>query len=269
MSSGELVFIGLGLHDEKDISLKALEEAKTCEKLFAEFYTAKLAGVEKKQLEKQLGKKLNVLDRAAVERGDDILQAASDQKVGFLICGDPLVATTHVDLRLRALGAGIKTSVIHGSSILTAVPGLLGLQHYKFGRTTTLAFPEKDYFPRSPYGVIRDNKKLGLHTLVLLDIQAEKERYMRASEGLELLLKMEKEKKEGACTEESLAGVVARAGSKKPVVAAGLIKDLKERDFGGGLHSLVIPGDLHFVEIEALVKLAGLPGELGDKLQKL
>ena len=164
---------------------------------------------------------------------------------------------------------GIKTKVIHGSSIVTAVPGLLGLQNYKFGRTTTLAYPEKDYFPTSPYEVIRENKKMGMHTLVLLDIQADKDRYMTANEGIKLLLEMEEKHKEKIINEDSIICVVARAGSSDPITVAGTVKELVNRDFGPPLHSLVIPGKLHFMEIEALELLAQLPAQQCRKIQKL
>ena len=176
-----------------------------------------------------------------------------------------MTATTHVDLRIRAVKNGIKTRVVHGSSIVTAVPGLLGLQNYKFGRTTTLAFPEKDYFPTSPYDVIRDNKKMGLHTLVLLDIQADKNRFMTANQGLELLLEMEKKQGEHVLGEDSVVCVVARAGSDNPVVVANSVAFLKKIDFGPPLHTIVVPGNLHFMEIDALTRFAGLPGVLGKK----
>jgi diphthine synthase len=167
-------------------------------------------------------------------------------------------ATTHIDLRLNAIRQGIKTKIIHGSSIFTAVPGLLGLQNYKFGRTTTLAYPEKDYFPTSPYNVIDYNKKLGLHTLVLLDIQAEKKKFMTANEAMNLLLEMEEKIKGSVFKQDSILCVVARAGSDEPVVAAGNIKQLIDRDFGPPLHTIVVPGKLHFMEFEALKVLAQL-----------
>jgi diphthine synthase len=180
-----------------------------------------------------------------------------------------MIATTHVDLRLRAIERGIPTKIIHSSSIVTAVPGLLGLQNYKFGRTTTLAFPEKNYFPMSPYQIIRDNKKMGLHTLVLLDIKADEDRYMTANEGIELLVKMEKEFGANVLGEDSIVCVVARAGSLNPLVLCHTVDGLRKKDFGPPLHTLVIPGTLHFMEIESLVKLAGLPEEIAKKIQKL
>ena len=131
MKIGSLTFVGLGLFDERDISLKGIEEIKKCDKVFAEFYTAKLTGASVKEIEKTIGKKIEILSREQTENGEKILESAKNQNTIFLTCGDPMTATTHIDLRLRAIKMGIKTQVIHGSSIVTAVPGLLGLQNYK------------------------------------------------------------------------------------------------------------------------------------------
>ncbi len=269
MQKGSLTFIGLGLYDEKDLPAKGLEKIKESDIILAEFYTAKLVGTTFEKMEKLYGKKIKVLDRAQTEKGDIVLDSALSQNIVFLTAGDSMTATTHVDLRIRAEKKGIKTKVVHGSSIVTAVPGLLGLQNYKFGRTTTLAYPEKEYFPTSPYDVIRDNKKMGLHTMVLLDIQEDKNRYMTANEAIDLLLEMEDIKKEKLISEESIVCVVARAGSEEPVIRADSIKSLKKLDFGEPLHTIVIPGKLHFMEIEALLELAQLPAYLGEKLQKI
>jgi len=269
MPIGRLTFIGLGLYDEKDMSLKGLEEIKNCDKVYAEFYTAKLTGTDVKKIEKIIGKKIEVLTREETEKGNKIIEAAEAKDVVFLTCGDPMTATTHIDLRIRATRKGIKTKVIHGSSIITAASGLLGLQNYKFGRTTTLAYPDKEYFPTSPYTVIKLNKKFGLHTLVLLDIQAEKKKYMSANEGIHLLLKMEEDLKEGVFKDDTIVCVVARAGSSEPLVATGTVKDLIDRDFGPPLHTLVIPGKLHFMELDALNLLAQIPAQQIRKLHKL
>lgn len=269
MPKGSLTFIGLGLHDEKDITLKGLEEIKNCDKVYAEFYTARLVGTDIEKIEKTIGETVETLSREETEKGDKILETAKEKNVAFLTCGDPMVATTHIDLRLRAIDLGVKTRVIHGSSIITAVPGLLGLQNYKFGRTTTLAFPEKNYFPTSPYNVIRDNREMGLHTLVLLDIQADKDKYMTANEGINLLLQMEEKRGEHVFTVDSIVCVVARAGSVNPMVLANRVGFLKDKDFGLPLHTLVVPGELHYMEIEALIKITALPEDLAKKIQKL
>ncbi len=264
---GSLTFIGLGLYDEKDISLKALEAIKKSDMVFAEFYTSKLMGTTIKDIENTIGKSIRVLSREETENGKIILDEAYDKSIVFLTGGDPLTATTHLSLRLQAIRKGIKTYVIHGSSIFTAVPGLLGLQHYKFGRTTTLVYPKSNFFPLSPYDVIKENKEHGLHTLVLLDIQDN--RFMTINEGIEILLRMEEEKNEELVDKDSIICAVARAGSSNPVVKAGRIRDLEDYDFGPPLHTIVIPGNLHFLELEALELLADLPSSISKKLQKL
>ena len=269
MNKGKLIFIGLGLYDEKDISLKGLDEIKNCDRVYAEFYTAKLVGTNVKKLENTIGKKINVLNREETEKVNIIINSAKKENVVFLTCGDSMSATTHVDLRLRAINIGINTKIIHGSSIITAVPGLLGLQNYKFGRTTTLAYPIENFFPTSPYDIIKNNKKMGLHTLVLLDIQDNKKKYMTANEAMNLLIDIEEKRGENIISKDSVICVVAQAGSSNPIVKADKIETLIDEDFDAPLHSMVIPGILHFMEIEALETLAGLPSNLSKKLQKL
>lgn len=265
----ELVFIGAGLHDEKDISIRGLTELQSCTQVFAEFYTSKMKQFNQKHLERQIGKPVTILSREETEKGTQLLESAAQHKTGLLVCGDPMMATTHIDLRVRAIKKEITTRIIHNASIVTAAPGLLGLQNYKFGRTTTLAFPEKNYFPMSPYEVIQDNKHMGLHTLVLLDIQADKEKYMTAPEGLDILLQMEKHHKKQVIELDTIACVVGHAGDPKPIVKSDTIRELLTIDFDQPLHTLIIPGKLHFMEIEALEVCAGLPHTIALKLQKL
>jgi diphthine synthase len=258
---GKLIFIGLGLDNGKDISIKGLELLKTCDYLFAEFYTSDLAKGSIEYLEKVCNKHIEVLDREQVEDGDLILKKAqmNDSNVAFLVPGDPLTATTHIDLLLRAKEQTISTMVIHAPSVATVVPGLLGLQFYKFGRTTTLAYPEGEYFPESPYDVIAENLSMGLHSLVLLDIHADKKRYMTANEGIQILLEINSRRDDETFTPKTLACVVARAGTSNPIALADYAEKLLEHDFGPPLHSIVVPGKLHFKEYEALITLANAP----------
>lgn len=254
-----LYFIGLGLYDEKDISLKGIEALKRVEAVYAEFYTARLFGGNIKSLEEMLGIDIEVLSREKVEEENIPIIQAKTRDVAFLSAGDPLVATTHTDMMIQAKKAGIKTTVIHSSSILSAAPGIAGLQAYKFGKVTTIPFSQENYFPHSPYLVIKDNLKYEMHTLVLLDIQAHLDRYMTANQGLDYLMKVEREREEDVICEDTLVVVVARAGATEPVVRADKIKKLLKEDFGGPLHCLIVPSKLHFVEAEALVVLGGAP----------
>ena len=255
---GELIFIGLGLWSEKDITIAGKEAAAGCDTVFAEFYTSML-GVPTEKVEEVIGRKITLLGREDVEDGERILNEASKKRVCLLTGGDPMTATTHIDLRLRAIERGIPTKIIHGISIMTAASGLLGLQSYKFGRTTTLAFPEGDYSPTSPYDVIKENMKMGLHTLVLLDVG---KKFMTANEGIELLLEMGRRKGDGTVGKKTLVAVVARASSPSPVVRAGYPEELIKENFGPPLHCIVVPGKLHFMEAKALVMLAGAPEEI-------
>ncbi|MBU2565430.1 MAG: diphthine synthase [Candidatus Thermoplasmatota archaeon] len=252
-----LVFIGLGLFDEKDVTVKGFEEAKKCDMVFAEFYTARLIGTSKEKLESLFGKEIKILNRKEVEDGRIILDEAKNKNIAFLTPGDPMTATTHITLRIQAKEMGIKTKIVHGVSIVSAASGLLGLQSYKFGRTTTIPFPEKDYLPESPYEVIRQNKENGLHTLILLDIKPD--RLMTANEGMKVLLRIEEKRKEKIVTPDTLMCVVARAGSDDCLISADYVKNLLNKDFGTPMHSLIIPGNLHFMEAESLIKLAGAP----------
>ena len=68
----------------------------------------------------------------------------------------------------------------------------------------------------------------------------------------------------GLITEDTLAVGIARVGSKDVVVRAGEISELIDYDFGGPLHCIVIPADLHIVEAEYLVEVAGADSKILD-----
>jgi diphthine synthase len=261
---GELVFIGLGLNDEKGISLHGLEEAKTADAAFIELYTNFMPNFSIKRFEQISGKKLSFVNRRELEEknGETILKTAKKGKTVLLVPGDPLIATTHIALRIEAEKHGIKTRLVHGASILSAVIGLSGLHNYKFGKSVTIPFPEEN-LSGTPYDVIAQNKKLGLHTLCLLDINAEEKRYLSIHDGLNSLVKIEEKKKKDIAAASSLAVGIARAGSKNPTVKADFTRKLLNFDFGEPPYSIVFPGKLHFMEAEALIALAGAPERIG------
>jgi diphthine synthase len=171
---GEIVFVGLGLNDEMGISLRGLEEVKAADSAFIELYTSLMRNFSVKRFEEISGKTLHVVSRKELEEenGEALLETARKSKVVLLVPGDPLIATTHIALRIQAQKLRIKTSIVHGASILSAVMGLSGLHNYKFGKSVTIPF-SGEILPETPYNVIEQNKKLGLHTLCLLDIKAE------------------------------------------------------------------------------------------------
>jgi diphthine synthase len=260
----ELVFIGLGMYNEKGISIRGLEELKEADAVFAEFYTSLMPELSIQKLEEMIGKKVKVVSRRVLEEegGKLIFEEAKKGKVVFLVPGDPLIATTHVDLRIRAEKQGIKTRVIHGASAVSAVRGISGLQNYKYGKAVTVPFSEKGFVSETPYNVISENKERGLHTMCYLDIKAEEQRYLTIKEALQALLELEKLKREKVVTPRTLVIGVARAGSIEPVVNAGYLEEVMYYDFGAPPHTLIFPGKLHFMEAEALITLADAPEEV-------
>ncbi len=237
-----LYLISLGLWDEKDMSIKALETAKKCDKLYVEFYTNK-TGTSAEKLGKLIGKKVVELPRSGME--DDsgkLLEEANSKDVGVFVPGDALVATTHLSLLTEAKEKGIKYKVIHGSSILTAVAST-GLQLYKFGKVTTLCYPQEGYEPKTCFETIRGNKKIGAHTLVLLDVKPPK--YMSVKEGLEILEKAE------IISGQDRVVVACQLGGDE-TVSYGKVHNLKKVKQSKTPAVIIIPGDLHFTEKEFL-----------------
>jgi len=248
-----LSFIGLGLYDHKDISIRGLQRIRQSDHVFLEGYTSRLQGTSLSEMQECFGKAIRVVGRKEVEQHPEIiLDPAVVGEVAFLTGGDPMVSTTHADLRIRAAQRGIRTSLIHGASISSAVCGLTGLQNYRFGKSCSLPFPQKNWAPVTPIEVIGKNLSQGLHTLVYLDIQHD--RCMTIPEAVALLEQM------GETTGVSIPLYVgvARAGSDEPVVAAGPAQEVSRVDFGPPLHILVIPGPLHVMEQEYLVLFGGL-----------
>ena len=247
-----LYFISIGLNDEKDMSIKAIEAARECDLLFAEFYTQKM-NTTKENLEKIIGKDIKLLSRKEVEETDLLIKEARSKKVGLLVGGDALCATTHLALKCEAEKNGIETRVIHGSSIFSAVAET-GLHIYKFGQAVTIPFLDKlkNELPLSVYEKASKNKKMGLHTLMLLDIVEEENRFMTIRDACEILLKLENKMKQKLFTKDSEIIVFARAGSMNSKIFYGKLSHAMKASFGGPPFCIILPGSLHFTEKECL-----------------
>ncbi|MBI4438637.1 diphthine synthase [Candidatus Woesearchaeota archaeon] len=245
-----LYLIGIGLNDEKDITVKGLEAVRKCSHVFIESYSSVLScSVE--ELEKFYGKKVVAADREMVEQGNEIVDLAQGCDVALLVIGDPLAATTHIDIMLRAYKRNIPFYVINNASIITSI-GITGLQVYKFGKITSVPFPEANFQPVTAYEVLRQNRILGLHTLLILDLKPMENRLMTVNEAVRVLLGIEDKRKERLFSGETLCVGCARIGRPDSFIRAGAARELLDVDFGMQPHCLVVPGELHFVEEEAL-----------------
>ncbi|CAM8935886.1 unnamed protein product [Rhodiola kirilowii] len=274
-----LYVIGLGLGDEKDITIRGLEAVKRCDKVYMEAYTSLLSfGLSSNglsTLEAMYGKSITVADREMVEeKADEMLLEASTSDVAFLVVGDPFGATTHTDLVVRAKKMGIEVKVVHNASVMNAV-GVCGLQLYRYGETISIPFFTETWRPDSFYEKIFRNRKLGLHTLCLLDIRVkeptleslcrgkkkyEPPRYMSINTAIEQLLEVEQKQASSAYNEDTICVGLARLGSEDQKVVAGPMSQLLKVDFGEPLQCLVITGETHPIEDEMLdfYKLEGL-----------
>ncbi|XP_042989305.1 probable diphthine methyl ester synthase isoform X1 [Carya illinoinensis] len=273
-----LYIVGLGLGDEKDITLRGLEAVKKCGKVYIEAYTSLLSfGLSSdglSTLEKLYGKSITLADREMVEeKADEILSEARGSDVAFLVVGDPFGATTHTDLVVRAKKIGVNVKVIHNASVMNAV-GVCGLQLYRYGETVSLPFFTETWRPDSFYEKIQRNRGLGLHTLCLLgefaiftDIrvkeptleslcrgrkQYEPPKYMTINTAIEQLLEVEQMRGESAYSECTQCVGFARVGSEDQMIVAGTMRQLQTINFGTPLHCLVIVGQTHPVEEEML-----------------
>ncbi len=257
-----LKIIGLGLNPPYTMTLEGLEEARSSDILYLDAYTNYIPWLDIRKLEEYIGKKIRKVSRRTLEEESQrIIEEARIRNVAILVLGDPFIATTHISLRVEAEKRGVKTKVVNGISIITTIPGLTGLQYYKFGQSVTIVYPEDYYFPQTPYDVLKENLRRGLHTIFFLDYKAESKKAMTIREAIDILLKLESLRKENI-VKPSLIGVgLARIGSKNQVVKAGKIMTLREYNFGSPPHLLIITGKLHYMELEALKILCDLEDE--------
>lgn len=269
-----LYVVGLGLGNEKDITVRGLELVRRCERIYLEAYTS-ILGVDKKALEELYGHEILEADRDTVEQeADAILEAAKTSEVAFLVVGDPFGATTHTDLVLRAREQGVKVEIVHNASIMNAI-GAAGLQLYNYGQTVSIPFWSDSWRPDSFYDKIAENAAIGLHTLCLLDIKVKEQsvenlcrgrkiyeppRYMTVNQCIEQLLESEESRKKGICGPQTQCVGVARIGQPTQLIVSGTMEELLNVDFGAPLHSFIICGKMHELEVE-FIKAFAVPSQ--------
>ncbi|MAE43174.1 diphthine synthase [Candidatus Woesearchaeota archaeon] len=247
-----LYFIGIGLNDEKDISVKGFELVKKADVVYLENYTSKI-NCNISYLEELYGKKIVLADRKLVEMDAEktILENAKTKEVAFLVVGDVFSATTHMDLYLRAKKMGIKTGVVHNASVLTAV-GITGLQLYKFGKVTSIPIDNENV--ETPYDVLKVNQQNNMHTLFILDLKEGSNNSLSVNDAIRYLLKVEMKRGERVFTDNTLCVGCVKLGSLDQIIKVGKANELLRCNFKNGMHCLIVPGKMHFME-EGSLKL--------------
>ena len=169
--------------------------------------------------------------------------------------------------------------------------GATGLQLYNFGQTVSMVFFTETWKPASFYDKIRENRAIGLHTLVLLDIKVKEQsyenmargrkvyeppRYMTVSHCAQQMLEVEEMKRDegegrnGVYGPESLAIGVARVGGQTEKFVSGTLKQLcnVDEELGGPLHSLILLGrNTHDLESD-FVREYALDKNIWDEIYK-
>ncbi|MCC6039715.1 MAG: diphthine synthase [Thermofilum sp.] len=261
-----LVLAGLGLYSTRDIPLGVLELLRRADVIYFEGYTSLAPFLNRETIERLCGREVKEVKREDLEERSarELLAEAAEKLVVLLTVGNPLLATTHAAIVLEAKRRGVPFLVLPSASVIDGIICATGLHIYRFGRVTTLVFPdeEKGFYPLSTYYAIKSNMSRGLHTLVLLDIKAEEGRYMNPGYAAQLLLRLESMLSEGVLDENTLAIVVARATAPDQEVKVCTLGEAAQEDFGQPPFSVIIPGLLHATEIEYLQHVHGAPPEV-------
>ena len=248
-----LFFIGMGLSGLTSCSLETIDILAKVDEIYIEKYTNFILG-EVHPLLQQFSEKFQFVNRSDLEENDQIfLENINGKSVALLVSGDPFIATTHNSLRLAATQRGYNCRIIHNTSIISAAASASGLSSYRFGRTVTCPFPQNA--SQFPYEIIKRNKRIDSHTLVLLDIEIATGKFLNINEAISILLELEQRNNEDILTKSSILIGLAQIGQKNEVIYAGTADDLRELawgDIGPPQALIVCSNSLHFSEKEAL-----------------
>ena len=261
-----LWFVGLGISGAKSIPHEALEVLSKADIVYLEQFTSPIGKSDLVKIKKMTKGEFKAVKRWLVEDGNEILKKAKQKKVVLLSYGDPYIATTHIELRTRAIQEKIKTYSIHASSSLTSMIGECGLQFYKVGRIATIMSEMKSL--TTPYYVIYKNIIEGNHTILLLEYNQDKDFFLDPKDALLGLIETEKGQKRNVINYSTYAIVASRIGFKDQSIISGKISSLKKLNFGKPPHTVIITGRFHFTESDALKKLGNCIDEPFDNSEK-
>jgi diphthine synthase len=256
-----LILIGLGLSGIRGLSVEALEVLESVDRVYVEAYTSPFE-FNLDEFKSLTRKDASIVKRWFVEDGRVILNESKSMDVALLCYGDPLVATTHTELIVRAKRDGIGVKIIHNTSAVTSILGSMGLHIYKLGRVITLV--KSANLNLSVYYTLFNNLLLGNHTLLLLEYDSESGYFLNPPDAFEILLRYEDAESIGVVNRDTFAVVASRIGMSDESIVAGNISSLLRYEFGRPPHAIVITGRMHFTEIEALKALALMIDEPKD-----
>ena len=245
-----LWFIGLGVSGISALSGNTISIIKNAEIVYLESFTSPISEDEKIQLENISTGKFKIAKRWLVEDGNEILDNAKEKETVLISYGDPYIATTHLELKTRAIQDNIETKTIHSSSIVSSLIGEVGLHYYKVGKVLTIMDDPKSII--TPYNTIFDNLLNRIHSVVLLEYNEDKSFFLEPQNALSMLLDCEEKQKRKIISSETFGIVASRIGKNDQRIISGNIGNLIKNKFGEPPHSIIIPGKLHFTESDAV-----------------
>ena len=261
-----LWFVGLGISGFKSIPNEALEVLSKADIVYLEQFTSPIGKSDLTKIKNAIKGEFKPAKRWLVEDGKEILENSKKKKVVLLSYGDPYIATTHIELRARAMEEKIKTYSIHAASSLTSMIGECGLHFYKVGRIATIMSEMKSL--TTPYYVIYKNIIEGNHTVLLLEYNQDKDFFLDPNDALNGLVETEKGQKRNVISVSTFVIVASRIGFKDQTIISGKISSLKKKDFGKPPHTIIIPGRMHFTESDALKMFGQCIDEPADNSEK-
>ena len=245
-----LWFVGLGISGISELSDNTISIIKNSDTVYLESFTSPISETEKEQLANMCDGEFKIAKRWLVEDGNEILENAKNREVVLISYGDPYIATTHLELKTRAVTDKIETKTIHSSSIVSSLIGEIGLQYYKVGKILTIMNDPKSMI--TPYNTISNNLLSKMHSVILLEYNEDKSFFLAPQDALALLLDAEKIQKGKVISLDTFAIIASRIGKSDQNITSGKISNLIKKEFGNPPHTIIIPGSLHFTESNAV-----------------
>ena len=245
-----LWFIGLGISGISELSDNTISVIKNADIVYLESFTSPISETEKEQLANMCDGEFKIAKRWLVEDGNEILENAKKREVVLISYGDPYIATTHLELKTRAVTDKIETKTIHSSSIVSSLIGEIGLQYYKVGKILTVMNDPKSMI--TPYNTISNNLLSKMHSVILLEYNEDKSFFLAPQDALSLLLDAEKIQNGKIISLDTFVIIASRIGKSDQNITSGKISNLIKKEFGNPPHTIIIPGSLHFTESNAV-----------------
>lgn len=264
-----LWFVGTGINGYRGLSIAALDVLRKCDIIYIERFTSALSEADLQGLNSLIEMHTKPVQRWFVEDGRELLEAARTKNVALVTYGDPLIATTHSELRSRAAKNSIKTAILHSASGIASIIGESGLHVYKFGRMVTMM--SELHSAVTVYNTIFQNLLAGSHTLILTEYHHNDESkvpfFLDPSSVFNMLLDAERAHKHQIFSDDTFAVVASRVGMQDQRITSGKVKSLMKLEFGIGPHSVIVTGALHFTETQALASVTENIDEPTDNSQ--